>query len=129
MGRPRAEWSLRSMWWTADARAGPGFEPAICRVMNACCYPSSLPASGSVFSLPVVFTLTLVLLNKQQIHSSGEVLRDLFLCAGSLGSDTTEGRIRIYTTWFAADCTSTSRQATVPVHRCTGTSRLLWYRY
>jgi hypothetical protein len=22
------------MWWTADARAGPGFEPAICRVMN-----------------------------------------------------------------------------------------------
>jgi hypothetical protein len=53
------------MWWSADARAGPGFEPAICRVMNACCYPSSLPASGSVFSLPVVFTLTLVLLNKQ----------------------------------------------------------------
>ena len=96
---------------------------------ESCCYPSSLPASGSVLSLPVVFTLTLVLLNKQQIHSSGEVLRDLSLCAGSLGSDTTEGRIHIYTTWFTADCTSTSRQATVPVRRCTGTSRLLWYRY
>jgi hypothetical protein len=76
---------------------------------ESCCYPSSLPASGSVFSLPVVFTLTLVLLNKQQIHSSGEVLRDLSLCAGTLGSDTTEGRIRIYIL--------RGSQLTAPIHR------------
>eukprot|EP01047_Picozoa_sp_COSAG01_P027163 COSAG01_NODE_1782_length_9244_cov_115.552214_6_plen_88_part_00 len=85
------------MWWTADARAGPGLEPAICRDEFGC---ATLPHCP----LPVQFITAgrirshLVLSNRRQIHSAAKCYGTYIYVCFAGAAMYTEASIHIYTT-------------------------------